>query len=321
MTTAHKTRILIRNLLVLAVALAVAAFAYLGTGSQSSKDPAAPSTALTAGTIGVGNSSGSAIFSASGMYPGSSPATGTVTISNTGDLPGDFTLSKSHVSDTPGAGGGALSSMLRVVVEDITGSPTTIYDGSAAGMGTIPLGSFAPGSSHTYRFTGSLPDHGLAGSNTSGDNAARGASMSIQYDWNASANEPESSLDNPGGGGSTVPSVDNTPPKLTLGGAKIQSVKKGYLVITGACKAACQLRVGGTISVPKLTKVYRIKTVSKTLTKAGKATFKLKLDKKTLRAVRKALAKHKKISAKLTVTATSKAGRVTVSKKTIKLKR
>ena len=61
--------------------------------------------------------------------------------------------------------------------------------------------------------------------------------------------------------------------------------------------------------------------VVKTLTKAGKVTMKLKLDKKTLRAVRKALAKHKKISAKLKVTATNKAGRVALSKKTVKLKR
>ncbi len=318
MTTAQTTRMFIRNLAVLSAALALVVFAYFGLGSQSSKDPAAPSTALTAGTIGVGNSSGSAILSASGMYPGSSPATGTVTISNTGDLAGDFTLSKSNVSDS----GGSLSSLLRVVVEDITGSPTTIYDGSAAGMGTIPLGNYAPGSSHTYRFTASFPDHGVPSSNSSGDNAARGASMSIQYDWNASAQEPGAG---PGGGddgpGVTVPNNDTSPPKLTLAGAKTQSVKKGYLVITGQCSEACQLRGTGTISVPKLSKVYRVKAVTKTLTKAGKVTMKLKLDKKTLRAVRKALAKHKKISAKLTVTATNKAGRAALSKKTVKLKR
>jgi hypothetical protein len=73
--------------------------------------------------------------------------------------------------------------------------------------------------------------------------------------------------------------------------------------------------------VPKLAKVYRLKKVTKTLTAAGKVKLTFKLDKKTLKIVRKALKQHKKLTAKMVITATDKAGNKTASKKSIKLKR
>ena len=92
------------------------------------------------------------------MVPGTS-TNGTVMINNSGDVAGTFTLSKTSLTDTPGANGGQLSGVLDLKVEDVTkeGSPVTVYSGKVGAMGAQSLGSFAAGEARTYKFTIDVP--------------------------------------------------------------------------------------------------------------------------------------------------------------------
>jgi len=116
------------------------------------------------------------------MKPGDT-VQGTVTIANDGDLAGTFSLSTSNLSDTAGANGGKLSDVLKVKIVDQATPAVTIYDGLIKSVGTAAAGTFAAGASHTYQFTVTFPDAGTPGTATTGDNAYKNSSMSIEFDW------------------------------------------------------------------------------------------------------------------------------------------
>jgi hypothetical protein len=129
------------------------------------------------------------------MRPGDS-VTGTVTIGNTGTLPGDLTLSTSNLVDVPGAGAGALSATLNLLIQDVTnpGSPVSVYSGTIPSMAPVSLGSLAAAASRDYSFRVLFPDTGA------GDNAYQGSSLSVRFDWTA-----------------TNPGDDTAPPETTIG--------------------------------------------------------------------------------------------------------
>jgi spore coat-associated protein N len=165
------------------VALAIMASAVLGSGAVFTSTSANPSNVFTAGSLHHTNSkSGAAILTASKMKPGDT-VQGTVTIANDGDLAGTFSLSTSNLSDTPGTNGGKMSDVLQLQIVDQTTS-TTIYSGAIKSVGTVAAGTYAAGASHTYQFTVTFPDGGTPGSATTGDNAYKSSSMSIEFDWN-----------------------------------------------------------------------------------------------------------------------------------------
>jgi hypothetical protein len=168
-------------------AVLVAAGIVVGSGASFTSHSANPSNTFSAGNLKQTNSKdGTAILTAQKMIPGSS-TNGTVTITNSGDVSGAFTLSKSNLTDTPGTNGGSLSGKLDLLVQDVTnvGSPTTVYSGKVNAMGSQTLGTFAVAEARNYKFTVSFADGGTPGSDTTGDNAYKGSSMSVEYDWDA----------------------------------------------------------------------------------------------------------------------------------------
>jgi hypothetical protein len=171
----------------LATALAALGLA-VGSGADFGSASANPSNTFSSGTLTQTNSKdGSAILTASNMKPGDS-ASGSVTIANTGSLPGTFTLSKSNLTNPKlGTGGEKLSDQLDLVIKD---GSTTVYSGKLGAMGSITLdgdtatagtqqfgASGSPTASHSYDFAVTLPS-------ATGD-AYQGTSTSVQYDWNA----------------------------------------------------------------------------------------------------------------------------------------
>src|SRR5688500_1405939 len=167
---------------VIIVLVVAACLAVLSASSRAVERPELDLTAGPGDTLTLANSKeGSAILSLGGMRPGDS-VTDTVTLANTGTIPGDLTLSSSNLVDTPGAGGGALSGELDLRVRDITnaGSPVTVYDAKIGALGPTALGALAAGASRVYEFRVSFPDAGPGA-----ENAYQGSSMSIQFDWTA----------------------------------------------------------------------------------------------------------------------------------------
>ena len=116
---------------------------------------------MVSGELHVTNSrDGQAIFQAQGLSPGRS-VTGTVQLSNTGDLTGDLGFQQLVVQDQPGTNGGLLSNAVHLDVDDVTGgSVVPVFTGPLGSFQNHALGSIAPGEARTYRFTASLPDGG-----------------------------------------------------------------------------------------------------------------------------------------------------------------
>jgi hypothetical protein len=163
--------------------------AVVGSGASFTSKSANPSNTFSAGNLAQSNSKeGAAVLTATKMVPGTS-TNGTVVITNSGDVAGTFTLSKTSLTDTPGANGGQLSGVLNLKVEDVTkaGSPISVYSGKVGAMGAQSLGSFAAGEARTYKFTVEFPDGGVPASATTGDNAYKGSSMSVGYQWDAAS--------------------------------------------------------------------------------------------------------------------------------------
>jgi hypothetical protein len=121
------------------------------------------------------------------MRPGDS-VTDTVTLGNTGTVPGDLSLSTSNLLDTPGPGGGALSGELDLVIRDVTnaGSPVTVYSGKIGALTPVTLGTLAAGASRVYEFRVSFPDAGAGA-----ENAFQGSAVSVQFDWTAVNNDAD----------------------------------------------------------------------------------------------------------------------------------
>jgi spore coat-associated protein N len=169
------------------VVLAIAAALAVGSVSLFTSSSANPANTFTAGTLSHTNSKeGAAILTATSMVPGETQ-TGQVTITNTGDVSGKFRLSSSNLTDTPGPNGGRLSEVLKLKVVDSSRTPRTIYDGRYNALPSTDLGTWAKGEAHTYRFTVTFPNGGVPQSATTGDNAYKGSSTKIQFNWDATS--------------------------------------------------------------------------------------------------------------------------------------
>lgn len=177
-----------RHLLGALLVALLAVGAVVGSGASFTSKSANPSNTFSAGNLAQSNSKeGAAVLSATGLVPGGTSSSGTVVIKNTGDVAGTFTLSKTSLTDTVGANGGKLSGVLDLKVEDVTTTSKTVYSGKVDAMGAQSLGSFAANEARTYKFTITFPDGGTPASATTGDNAYKGSSMSVGYQWDAAS--------------------------------------------------------------------------------------------------------------------------------------
>jgi hypothetical protein len=163
--------------LTIAAVAAVSAAVFGGTYANFTATPTTISNnGFTAGSLTMSRSGSGAIFSASAMKIGDT-ATGSVTITNTGNLAGVYTL------DSSITGNASLGSALQLkIYKDTDNSGTPLYDGALSGVSSAALGTFAAnGDSHTYYFHISLPTTGT----NAGDNALQGLSATAAFTWSA----------------------------------------------------------------------------------------------------------------------------------------
>jgi hypothetical protein len=185
----------------------------------------ARAAAATGAAVVSDSLDGQAIVRADAVGPGSS-VTGTVTIANHGDATGSFTLAKSNIQDTPGSGGGQLSSRLVLQVEDMA-TGAQVYEGPLAAMDERALGYMQPGEQRTYRFTVSFP----AGD---ADNALTAARTSVVFDWTARTGEQPERPPTPGPGDGDI-----TPPRLTIDAPRSQRIRGREVTIKVRCDERC----------------------------------------------------------------------------------
>ena len=162
-----------RKILVpLTTVLAAGAIA-VGSGATFTSTSGNTISAVTSGTLTQTNSKdGQAIFTLSNIKPGDT-VTGTLTLTNTGSLAGDFSLTE--VSSTNGFAGSDLS----LDIVDTTAN-TTVYTGTFGGLvdGTkSALGTWAAGAAHTFKFTVKLSQDA--------PNADQGKTAGAVYAWDS----------------------------------------------------------------------------------------------------------------------------------------
>jgi len=166
-----------RLLLTIAALVAVTTVAVGGTYANFTATPTTvTSNAFASGSLTMTRSGAGAILTASAMKIGDS-ATGSVTITNTGNLAGVYSLSGSTT------GSSALAGQLQLkIYADADNTGTPVYTGALSGLSSVSLGTFAAnGDAHTYYFHVSLPTTGT----DAGDNVFQGLAASATFTWSA----------------------------------------------------------------------------------------------------------------------------------------
>jgi spore coat-associated protein N len=159
-----------RTIAGLATAL-VAVGVAVGSGATFSSESANPANTFSSGTFKHTNSkNGAAIVTGAKMLPGDSKS-GQVTITNTGDVAGEFELAEENASNGFAAGS------LDLKIEDVTSGTSQLYSGDLGQVSDIDLGEFAAGEARTYKFTVTFDQ--------SAGNADQGKSATADYEWTA----------------------------------------------------------------------------------------------------------------------------------------
>jgi spore coat-associated protein N len=293
---ATSVRLLPLPALLLAGLLACGALAAM-VGGDSPPAPrgeaAAASASYSEGSLALSNSrDGSAILSASGMAPGS-VTSGTVTIANTGTLAGEFALADAGLTETPGSGGGLLSSRLQLLVEDVTaGAGTPVYSGPLADLGSRALGRFESGTSRTYRFTVSFPD----GGSPAADNALQNAALNVRYDWSASSN-----------------SAPAAGPRLTVRTLSTRRILIRRSVLFGVrCSERCTVSASGRLRAGG---VFRLRAPARSVAAGDRSVLSLPLSRASVAAAYRVLRKGGRVPIAVTVRARGASGRSAVSRR------
>jgi hypothetical protein len=323
----HRARVVVR-LIVASVAGVIAAVAFVMAsggigGSSGSMTPAAALRAT--GPLSIVNSKGSsAVLTASGMAPGQFQ-TGDVDIQNASSIDATFALAQSNVTGATLAGNLSLSVVDCGTFAGAT-APTCdvgdpqVYSGALNGVPTTPLGAFAAGVTHRYRFRVAFPNGTPAH-----DNLLQGLSTSVQFDWTADAPEPTTTTEPPTT--TTQPPVTTTAPLTTTppttttaplnpsgtptGAPKLSLVlprsssNTSQVSFVAVCDRACALTVGGTLTVPGAAKTYKLTTVKKTLKAGVRVTVRVPFSKAARTALAKAVKRGKRASVRLTMTTRS----------------
>lgn len=262
------------------------------------------------GDLDLHNSlNGTPVLNASGLGPGDS-AVGNVTVSNLGTGSGAFSMKRQALTDIPGAGGGALSQRLQLVVSDVTNplAPAIVYSGALGSMPDQALGTLGPGAVRLYRFEASFPEGGSA------DNAYAGSGASVAYKWTVSnsggSGGSGSGGSKPGTPGTTVPGPGFVQGlKVKIASKKKQKVKKKALAVRVRCTQACSISARGKIKAKGVKKPIGKTKLARKKGKAGRwVKLKLKLSPKTLAKMKLALAARKKVTMKVTVNAKTAKG-------------
>lgn len=268
-----------------------------------------------AGALSLSNSKGGgAIFSASNLGPGG-VTSGSITISNTGELPGAVTLSDSNLAETRGTGGGLLSNRLELMVIGDTDRALgrLLYIGQLGALPDLPLGVLKPGQRRDYRFVVEFPQGTPAA-----DNFLANASLEVSYVWSAVSVEgappvappmapPVAPPIAPSPDGTSPASVDRRAPLVRLvAKPKRRTLRRGYLVVRAHCDEWCR------ISGRARWRIARKRASSRVRTRRASANrwtrLKISIPRRARRSVRAAMSDRRRLSLRLALTASDAAG-------------
>jgi spore coat-associated protein N len=165
-------------------ALLLAAMMAVGSGANFNSTSANPGNVVTGGNLSHTNSKdAAAILTVTKLKPDESRS-GTVDITNTGDIDGVFSIARTITADTTGAltPSNPFAAHLNLKIEDVTAGGLPLYDGLLSSMNSVvAANTITPGATHQYKFTVKFNDGGPNGA----DNAFKGASVTTRFNWEA----------------------------------------------------------------------------------------------------------------------------------------
>ena len=133
----------------------------------------------------------------------------------------------------------------------------------------------------------------------------------------ASTGSPEAST---GSAPPLMPLADVTPPTVQLGGRKRQRARRTIGVIVRTTTDDVWAAASGRVRIVGSTKAYALKGVrERFIARGGARMLKLRLSKKALRMVRRALRHRRTVKARLIIDVRDVAGNVAVTKRTVAL--
>lgn len=192
----------------------------------------------------------------------------------------------------------------------VTDVPTTCGTITATTTGTVPIvdHAFSYTPAMNLRFSGSFPGAQQA-QGTLSLKSVYPSCTSADVAWTATTTAQP------------PPPPDTTAPAVALAGATSQRLTAAGVQVKVGCPAErCTAVATGAVKV-KGGKSYRLRGASAPVAQGGTTSLRLKLSATALRAVRKALAKKRRVTASITVTATDAAGNATVRRRTVTLRR
>jgi len=160
--------LLLAAVALLSLALGTAMFSGARFTSKSSN-----SSSLAADSIQLSSTKpNQAIVGASNMEPGDS-AEGTIGIGNPAGVAGTVTLSSTGLTGT------TLASVLELRIDDTTSGTSKKWSGKLDTFSSVSLGSFAAGTTRSYKLTLSWPS-------ASDESSLQGTSASLGLQWTGS---------------------------------------------------------------------------------------------------------------------------------------
>ncbi len=179
-----------RRVMVIATLAILVLAALVASSASFTSSSANPGNIFTAGTLK--STSTGAVMHLTGLKPDNNWITaGTVTVTNTGDIDGAFTLAGVVTDDASGTGhSGKLSDVLRIRVHAASqADPNTyVYNGNVAGLAAgVAAGTILGGGTHNdvYTFQVEFPNGTTSYLPDAGDNIYQGASLTMTFDWTA----------------------------------------------------------------------------------------------------------------------------------------
>lgn len=116
-------------------------------------------------------------------------------------------------------------------------------------------------------------------------------------------------------------SADRTAPALTVSAAARQRLRRGAMFVRARVDEASLVVARARVSIPTTRRSFRARTASRHVAARTTAKLRLALPRRAVRAFRRALRRHTRLTARVTVTARDAAGNRARAKRRVQLKR
>jgi hypothetical protein len=174
----------------IALALLGAAAAGISSTEASFTDEQSAQWSLRSGSLAIAVADDGLVLDGAALAPGDA-ATATVSVTSTGTLPADLTLTRDELESTAPAGCSLHDALTVRIVKDRDGDPTTttdrrvLFDGSLASFpAPLALGAPAPGARRSYVVTFTYVAQGGA-TQTDNDNCFEGSVARERFGFDA----------------------------------------------------------------------------------------------------------------------------------------